>query len=108
MLFQSNRYLFVKQLLSKLRNTLNKSKNFFQRMLSDAKSGDVSSKRVIGVVGFVSLLVIMFINALYSKSIAPVEYLVDAIEYIVIAAMFGTVVDKFSNNSKKQDNEPTV
>ena len=108
MLFQSNVYLSMKQMLSKLRNTLSKSKNFFQRMLSDARSGDVSSKRVIGVVGFVSLLVIMFVNALYSKSIAPAEYLVDAIEYIVIAAMFGTVVDKFSNHSKKQDDEPTV
>jgi len=98
----------MKQMLSKLRNTLNKSKNFFQRMLSDAKSGDVSSKRVIGFVGFMSLLVIMFVNALYSKSIAPAEYLVDAMEYIVIAAMFGTVADKFSNQQKKQDDEPTV
>ena len=101
-------YLSMKQMLSKLRNTLNKSKTFFQRMLSDAKSGDVSSKRVIGFVGFISLLVMMFVNALYSKSIAPVEYLVDAIEYIVIAALFGTVVDKFSNQRKKQDDEPTV
>ena len=98
----------MKQLLLNVRITLSKSKNFFQRMLSDARSGDVSSKRVIGVVGFVSLLVIMFVNALYSKSIAPAEYLVDAIEYIVIAAMFGTVVDKFSNQQKKQDDEPTV
>ena len=98
----------MKQLLSNIRNTLKKTKTFFQRMLSDARSGDISSKRVIGFVGFVSLLIIMFVNALYSKSIAPAEYLVDAIEYIVIAAMFGTVVDKFSNHVKKQDDEPTV
>jgi len=98
----------MKQLLSNIRNTLKKNKTFFQRMLSDARSGDISSKRVIGFVGFVSLLIIMFVNALYSKSIAPAEYLVDAIEYIVIAAMFGTVVDKFSNHVKKQDDEPTV
>jgi hypothetical protein len=96
----------MKQMLSRLRNTLSKSKNFFQRMLSDAKSGDVSSKRVIGFVGFMALLVMMFVNALYPKSIAPVEYLVDAVEYIVIAAMFGTVVDKFSN--QKREDEPTV
>jgi len=98
----------MKQMLSKLRNTLNKSKTFFQRMLSDSRTGDVSSKRVIGFVGFVALLVIMFVNALYSKSIAPAEYLVDAIEYIVIAAMFGTVADKFSKHIKKQDDDPTV
>ena len=108
MVFQSNVYLSMKQLLLNVRITLSKSKNFFQRMLSDARSGDISSKRVIGIVGFVSLLVIMFINALYSKSIAPAEYLVDAIEYIVIAAMFGTVVDKFSTPGKKQDDKPTV
>ena len=77
-------------------------------MLSDSRTGDVSSKRVIGFVGFVALLVIMFVNALYSKSIAPAEYLVDAIEYIVIAAMFGTVADKFSKHIKKQDDDPTV
>lgn len=98
----------MKQMLLNIRNTLKKSKTFFQRMLSDARSGDVSSKRVIGFVGFLALLVIMFVNALYSKSIAPVEYLVDAIEYIVIAAMFGTVVDKFSKHTKKRDDEPTV
>lgn len=98
----------MKRMLSKLRNTLNKSKTFFQRMLSDSRTGDVSSKRVIGFVGFVALLVIMFVNALYSKSVAPAEYLVDAIEYIVIAAMFGTVADKFSKHIKKQDDDPTV
>ena len=98
----------MKQMLLNIRNTLKKSKTFFQRMLSDARSGDVSSKRVIGFVGFLALLVMMFVNALYSKSIAPVEYLVDAIEYIVIAAMFGTVIDKFSKQTKKQDDEPTV
>lgn len=98
----------MKQLLSNIRNTLKKTKTFFQRMLSDARSGDISSKRVIGFVGFVSLLIVMFVNALYSKSIAPAEYLVDAIKYIVIAAMFGTVADKFSNHAKKQDDEPTV
>ena len=99
----------MKQLLSKIRNTLKKSKTFFQRMLSDARSGDVSSKRVIGFVGFISLLVMMFVNALYSKSIAPAEYLVDAIEYIVIAAMFSTTADKFSpHQTVKKDEESAV
>jgi hypothetical protein len=97
-----------KRLLLILRNSVNKTKSFFQRMLSDTRSGDVSSKRVIGVVGFVSLLIIMFINALWSKSVAPAEYLVNAIEYIVIAAMFGTVADKFSKHVTKQDKEPEV
>jgi hypothetical protein len=97
-----------KQLLLVFRNAVSKTKSFLQRMLSDARSGDVSSKRVIGFVGFVSLLIIMFINALWSKSVAPANYLVDAIQYIVIAAMFGTVADKFSKHTSKQDNEPEV
>ena len=72
---------------------------FIKSMLSN---GEISVKRVIGLVGFICLIVIMFVNALYSKSVAPAEVLVNAIEYIVIAALFGTSIEKFS---KKQDNE---
>ena len=94
------------KLLITARDVMKKSMNFFQRMLSDSRSGDISSKRVIGVVGFLSLMVMMFINSLYPKSIAPNEHLVSAIEYIVIAAMFSTSADKFSksNNNKGEPN----
>ena len=71
-------------------------------------NGEISVKRVIGLVGFICLIVIMFVNALYSKSVAPAEVLVNAIEYIVIAALFGTSIEKFSknqNNEKNQDPE---
>jgi len=82
---------------------MKKSANFFQRMLSDSKSGDISSKRVIGVCGFIALTAMMFINALYPKSIAPSKELISAIEYIVIAALFSASVDKFSyKNSEKE------
>jgi hypothetical protein len=50
----------------------------------------------------------MFVNALYPKSIAPAPHLVDAIQYIVIAAMLGTVADKFSNQKQKKDDESTI
>ena len=51
----------------------------------------------------------MFINALYSKSIAPSKELIDAIEYIVIAALFSTSVEKFAKpNTTNKDNEPEV
>lgn len=82
-------------------------KNFIKSMLSDCHSGEVSSKRVIGFVGFFSLLLIMFINALYSKSVTPSKELIDAIEYIVIAALFSTSVEKFAK-SKTTDTEPEV
>jgi hypothetical protein len=84
------------KLLITARNVMKKSTNFFHRMLSDSRSGDISSKRVIGVSGFIALTSMMFINALYPKSIAPSSELVSAIEYIVIAALFSASVDKFS------------
>lgn len=75
---------------------------FMKSMLSN---GDVSVKRVIGFLGFVCLLVVMFINALYPKTVAPVPVLVNAIEYIVIAALFGTSVEKFANRNKQDESE---
>ena len=95
-----------KQLLSKIRNAMQQTKSFLQRLISDSKSGDISSRRLIGVLGFLSLVVMMFVNSLYPKSIAPDEHLISAIEYIVIAAMFSTTADKFSksNNTNDQTN----
>ena len=75
---------------------------FMKSMLS---GGDVSVKRVIGFLGFICLLVVMFINALYPKTVAPVPVLVNAIEYIVIAALFGTSIEKFANRNKPEDSE---
>lgn len=97
------------KLLITVKDVMKKSANFFQRMLSDSRSGDISSKRVIGVVGFLALIVMMFINALYPKSIAPSHELISAIEYIVIAALFSASVDKFSykNDIKEINHEKT-
>ena len=96
-----------KRLLVKIRTALTKTKSFMHRLLSDSRSGDVSSRRVIGVVGFLALTAMMFINALYPKSIAPDEHLISAVEYIVIAAIFSTTADKFSKR-EKNDEEPNV
>jgi hypothetical protein len=91
------------KLLITARNVMKKSANFFQRMLSDSRSGDISSKRVIGVSGFIALTAMMFINALYPKSIAPSNELISAIEYIVIAALFSATVDKFSYKHSEKE-----
>ena len=80
-------------------------KNFIKSMLSDCKNGEVSSKRVIGFIGFLCLIIIMFINALYPKSIAPSAVLVDAIKYIVIGALFSTSVEKFAKELKDKETE---
>jgi hypothetical protein len=81
-------------------------KSFIKSMLTDCKSGEVSSKRVIGFIGFLCLIIIMFINSLYPKSIAPSAILVDAIKYIVIGALFSTSVEKFAKDP--QDKEPEI
>ena len=84
---------------------MRKQTNFFYRMLSDSKSGDISSRRVIGVIGFFSLVIMMFVNSLYPKTIAPNEHLISALEYIIIACIFGTTADKFSRNYKQPESE---
>ena len=68
-------------------------KKFFGQMLSEA-SGVVSSKRVIGFLGFLSLAITMIFNSFTSLDIAPAPELVTAVEYITIGALFGTSLDK--------------
>lgn len=75
---------------------------FLKSMLSDSKSGEVSSKRVVGFVGFLFLSVTMVINSFFSEEIAPSRELVSAVEFIVIASLFGTSLDKFANNNSKK------
>lgn len=93
------------QMLLTIKNVMQQTKSFFQRLISDSKSGDISSRRLIGVLGFLSLVTMLFVNSLYPNSIAPNEHLVSAIEYIVIAAMFSTTADKFSSASKKSNDQ---
>lgn len=57
---------------------------------------EVSSKRVVGIIGAFTLFVTMFVNSFYDHNIAPSKELVDAVQYITIA-MFGfTSIDKFA------------
>ena len=74
-------------------------KQFFLNMFSN-KEG-TSHKRVLGTIGFVSLIVFLFIAANEHKAVA-----VSAVEYITIATVFGTVVEKFAN--KKENNTPNI
>jgi uncharacterized membrane protein AbrB (regulator of aidB expression) len=69
-------------------------KTFFKQMLSEA-SGVISSKRVIGFLGFMALAVTMICNSFTTLDIAPAPELVSAVEYITIGALFGTSLDKF-------------
>lgn len=73
-------------------------KKFIIDMFS-SKEG-VSHKRVLGALGFISLIVYMFI---YQTDIS-----VEAVEYTTIAYSLGTVAEKFSKRSKKETDETPV
>jgi hypothetical protein len=64
-------------------------KNFFKTMFSNEQG--TSHKRVLGTLGFISLIVFLFTCGEAHKSVA-----VSAVEYLTIATVFGTVVEKFA------------
>ena len=68
-------------------------------MLS-SPNGSVSSKRVIGFLGFLFLAGTMTANSFSPVEIAPSAELVEAVKYITIAALFGNTVEKFAGSSK--------
>jgi hypothetical protein len=70
-------------------------KKFLTDMFS-AKEG-VSHKRVLGALGFITLITYMFI---YHDTVS-----VEAVEYVTIAYSLGTVVEKFA---KKPSTESDV
>ena len=68
-------------------------------MLS-SPNGSVSSKRVIGFLGFLFLAGTMTANSFSPVEIAPSAELVEAVKYITIAALFGNTVEKFAGSTK--------
>ena len=70
-------------------------KNFIVDMFK-GNEGEVSHKRVLGTFGFVVLTFTMSINALYPKELTPSAELIQAVEWLTISALFGTVVEKFA------------
>lgn len=73
-------------------------KTFFKELFSS--NDGVSSKRVLGAIGFLSLVVFMFMH----QTIPSIE----AVEYVTLGYGLGTVVEKFSNmkNKKSKIEEP--
>jgi hypothetical protein len=56
---------------------------------------DVSSKRLVGVIGAFVLFGTMLANSFSPIEVAPSKELVEAVEYLTIAMFFGTAVEKF-------------
>lgn len=55
-----------------------------------------SHKRVLGTIGFISLIIFLFTSDNQHKEVA-----VSAVEYITLATVFGTVIEKFVPNKTK-------
>lgn len=72
-------------------------KKFWESMLSDSKTGEISSKRVIGFLGFLFLSITMTISLFVVSSTGPSTELIDAVQYITIASLFGSTIEKFTN-----------
>ena len=74
-------------------------RNFFKTMFANEKG--TSHKRVLGTIGFLSLIVFLFTCGETHKAEA-----VSAVEYLTIATVFGTVIEKFA--PKSPDKTPEV
>lgn len=57
-----------------------------------------SHKRVLGTIGFISLVVFLFLSSDQHKEVA-----INAVEYMTIATVFGTVVEKFVPKDNKTE-----
>ena len=71
-------------------------KNFIKQMFA-GKEGDISHKRVLGSIGFLALVGTMVANSFSHIDIAPAPELVNAVEYLTMSTIFGSVLEKFSN-----------
>ena len=71
-------------------------KEFLINMLSDPSNESVSTKRVIGFLGFLVLSGMMIASSYSNKTITPNAELLESVKYITIAAIFGNTLEKFA------------
>ena len=62
--------------------------------------GEVSSKSVVGIVGALILFTTMVLNVMSPKDIAPSKDLISAVQFVVIACLGFTSIDKFANKNE--------
>ena len=81
-------------------------KNFIKSMLSD-ESGNVSSKRFVGIVAGLSLCITMYVNSYSHGDIKPSDSLVNAVSMLSFGCLGLASVDKIfgkkSNNDKTEN-----
>jgi hypothetical protein len=66
---------------------------FLVNMLS-SPGGEVSSKRVIGFMGFLVLSALTIISSY--QAIEPNKELLECVKYITMTAIFGNTIEKFA------------
>ena len=71
-------------------------KHFFKNMF--ANNEGTSHKRVLGTIGFISLVIFLF-----TCKEAHKEEAIAAVEYLTIATVFGTVIEKFVPKPKNEE-----
>ena len=67
--------------------------------------GEISSKRVVGIVGALVALILfttMVLNVMSPKDIAPSKDLISAVQFVVIACLGFTSIDKFANKDNAE------
>jgi hypothetical protein len=63
--------------------------------------GEISSKRVVGIIGAIVLFSAMVLNIFYPKEISPSPDLIDAVKWVVIGALGITGAEKFANKNEQ-------
>ena len=57
--------------------------------------GEVSSKRLVGIIGAIILFATFFVNSFTHVEVAPSEKLIEAVELVVIFCLGFTSIEKF-------------
>ena len=67
----------------------------FRSLSSD--TGEVSTKRVIGFLGFLVLSTLTIISSY--RTLSPNNELLECVKYITMTAIFGNTIEKFASKS---------
>lgn len=74
-------------------------KTFFKQLLSD-ESGNISSKRLSGLLCVLALVISLMANVFSCGKMNPSDTLVDAVALFAFGALGLTSIDKFVKNKK--------
>ena len=77
-------------------------KDFFKSILQDER-GRQSTKRLLAILGTLFLCITLVINISVKGACTPSAEIVSAIEFIVIACVSATSLDKFSKRTDTTD-----